>query len=81
MADCTCDEAKHDARGEKCERCGGFACAYADKGKARCPQWRCDCFIETHPDSPFDLHPEEFTVLGVQHDSDCECPQCLPGNF
>ncbi|HWV45524.1 MAG TPA: hypothetical protein VN039_05775, partial [Nitrospira sp.] len=38
------------------------ACEYADNGATRCPSWRCDCFIETHPDSPMGLHPEDFIV-------------------
>lgn len=44
-----------------CLTCGGFACEYADSG-TRCPSWRCDCFIATHPDSPMDIHPEAFVV-------------------
>lgn len=42
-----------------------FHCPYAEEGALRCPSWRCDCFIETHPDSPFALHPEDFIVRGV----------------
>lgn len=37
-------------------------CEYAPTGQARCPEWRCDCFIESHPDDPFGLHPEDFHV-------------------
>lgn len=39
-----------------------FQCEYAERGQRACPAWRCDCFVATHPDSPFDLHPEDFTV-------------------
>lgn len=66
MSDCVCPTPTRDERGEKCTKCGGFACAYADKGQTRCPSSRCDCFIETHPDSPFDLHPEDFIVGPVE---------------
>lgn len=31
-------------------------------GGPRCPESICDCFIDTHPDSPLDLHPEDFAV-------------------
>lgn len=61
MSDCTCETPAPTLMGE-CAICGGFACMYAGMGRRRCPSWRCDCFIETHPDSPFDLHPEAFTV-------------------
>lgn len=49
-------------RGEPQCACEGFHCPYAPKGRKRCPESICDCFIETHPDSPFDLHPEDFIV-------------------
>jgi len=39
-----------------------FHCPYAEIGYDRCPEWRCDCFIDTHPDSPLDLHPEDFAI-------------------
>lgn len=39
-----------------------FQCPYADKGKKACNPSICDCFVATHPDSPFDLHPEDFKV-------------------
>jgi hypothetical protein len=39
-----------------------FQCPYAEKGQARCPTWRCDCFIDLYPDDPFGLHPEAFVV-------------------
>ena len=61
MADCTCVKPKHDGLGN-CQSCSGFACEYADRGRTRCPQWRCDCFIEQFPDSPRELHPEAFIV-------------------
>lgn len=41
----------------------GFQCDYADRGERRCPEWRCDCFVDTYPDDPFGIHPEAFTVL------------------
>ena len=60
--DCKCPVPDHDMRGT-CKRCDGFACEYADRGQTRCPAWRCDCFIETHPfDNPRGLHPEAFVV-------------------
>ena len=31
-------------------------------GAPRCPETRCDCFIDTHPDDPLGLHPEVFVV-------------------
>jgi hypothetical protein len=46
----------------ECLTCAGYACEYADQGRTRCPEWRCDCFIATYPDSPRDLHPEAFVV-------------------
>ena len=61
MSDCTCTKPQPDGAGD-CGTCGGFACHYANAGQARCPRWRCDCFVEEFPDSPFDLHPELFTV-------------------
>lgn len=39
-----------------------FHCPHADPGQDRCPEWRCDCFIKTHPNDPFGLHPEDFIV-------------------
>ncbi len=64
--DCRCpqgpDQSPHRKGEHECGRCRGFACGYADRGKTRCPSSRCDCFIETHPDSPMDLHPEDFIV-------------------
>lgn len=69
--DCRCPEPNRPTGREpeqlppwKCLTCGGFACDYAERGQTRCPSWRCDCFIATHPDSPMDLHPEVF-VVGV----------------
>lgn len=63
MADCKCTVPKPNGRG-KCSNCEGFACEYAGKGKTRCPQSICDCFIEQFPDSPRELHPEAFIVAG-----------------
>lgn len=64
--DCRCPEgpsaSRHREGEHECGRCSGFACGYADRGQTRCPSWRCDCFIEAHPDSPMDLHPEDFIV-------------------
>jgi hypothetical protein len=28
----------------------------------RCPHGICDCFIDTHPENPGGLYPEDFTV-------------------
>jgi hypothetical protein len=57
--------ANESARPLKKETIMTFQCSYADKGQTRCPEWRCDCFIVTHPDSPFDLHPEDFVVMAL----------------
>lgn len=46
-----------------------FHCPYAPKGRRRCPPAICDCFIDTHPDDPFGLHPEDFAVM-------VPCPAC-----
>lgn len=45
-----------------------FKCPFAPMGRTRCPEWRCDCFIETHPDDPFGLHPEDF-IVGRQEEA------------
>lgn len=58
--DCTCVVPQPDEQAV-CVKCAKFACPYA-RGVARCPAWRCDCFIDQYPDSPFDLHPEAFVV-------------------
>jgi len=34
-------------------------------GGPRCPESICDCFIDTHPDNPLGVYPEDFVVLGV----------------
>lgn len=39
-----------------------FRCDYAPRGQTRCPEWRCDCDVETHPEDPFGVHPEVFVV-------------------
>lgn len=39
-----------------------FQCPWAEDGEAKCPEWRCDCFIDMFPESPFALHPEAFIV-------------------
>lgn len=59
--DCRCSSPKPTGRGT-CGECGRFACEYADQGRTRCSPTICDCFIEAHPDSPRDLHPEDFAV-------------------
>jgi len=41
----------------------GFQCPYAEPGERRCPEWLCDCFVDTYPDDPFGLHPEAFRVV------------------
>lgn len=58
-----------------------FVCPFAGSGRTRCPEWRCDCFIETHPDSPFDLHPEDFIVVnrcphGTVETETVRCREC-----
>jgi hypothetical protein len=67
MTICTCPEPDRSPRPpnreHECVRCGLFACSYAGKHSARCSPAICDCFIDTHPDSPMDLHPEDFLVL------------------
>jgi hypothetical protein len=40
-----------------------FQCPYAEPGRTRCPEWRCDCFIDLYPDDPFGVHPEAFVVV------------------
>lgn len=62
MVDCGCAMPEPSERGV-CRGCGGFACPYAGRGNTRCSSAICDCFIDTHPDSPFDLHPEDFQVV------------------
>lgn len=44
-----------------------FRCPYAPPGQNRCPESICDCFIDTHPDDPFGLHPEDFAVWMGDH--------------
>jgi hypothetical protein len=51
-----------------------FHCPYADEGKSRCDT--CDCFIDTHPDDPFGLHPEDFLVNGHQYDLNGHTDTC-----
>ncbi len=46
----------------------GFVCPYADEGATRCPEWRCDCFVDVYPDDPFGLHPEAYVVGGLPPD-------------
>ena len=41
--------------------CTEFHCPWASFGN-RCPASICDCFIATHPDDPFGLHPDVFEV-------------------
>lgn len=42
-------------------------------GGPRCPESICDCFIDTHPDDPLGLHPEDFIVtFPVPKAKDCE---------
>jgi hypothetical protein len=56
-----------------------FQCPYAPPGQRRCPEWICDCFIDTHPDDPFGLHPEDFLVDGHRYDLNghmADCPGC-----
>jgi hypothetical protein len=38
--------------------------AYPGSGAPRCLPSICDCFIDTYPDSPTNLHPEAFIVKG-----------------
>ena len=40
-------------------------------GGPRCPESICDCFIETHPEDPLGLYPEDFTV-----GTPCGLPSC-----
>lgn len=47
-----------------------FRCPYADRAGVKC--MACDCFIDTHPDSPFALHPEDFVVV---EPGSCACPE------
>jgi hypothetical protein len=45
-------------------------------GQPRCPEWLCDCFIDTHPDDPLGLHPEDFTVTYPTTDHDHRTEDC-----
>ena len=77
--DCRCSMPKPTGRGT-CETCGRFACEYADRGQTRCSPAICDCFIDMHPDSPRDLHPEDFLVNGHRYDMNghmADCPGCV----
>jgi hypothetical protein len=47
-----------------------FQCPHAERGQDRCPAWRCDCFVDLHPDDPFGLHPEAFVVGRVPPSSE-----------
>lgn len=55
-----------------------FVCEYADGPGKQCLM--CDCFVLTHPDSPFDLHPEDFVVNEVRelpiHRTEAGYPRC-----
>lgn len=51
---------EHEAFVAKCEAKG--LCWASGLHIASCMASICDCFRETHPDSPYDLHPEDFTV-------------------
>lgn len=59
--DCRCPKPKYDGLGY-CSVCKRFACEYARAGQTRCSPAICDCFIDTYPDSPRDLHPEAFII-------------------
>lgn len=48
-----------------------WVCPYAERGKARCPEWRCDCFVDLYPGDPFGIHPEAFAVHLPQLDGSC----------
>lgn len=61
MALCRCPMPDPSEAGA-CRNCGEFACPYAGRGQAKCSSAICDCFVDTYPDSPFDLHPEAFVV-------------------
>lgn len=54
----------------------GFVCPYADEGRARCPEWRCDCFVDAFPEDPFGLHPEAFLVNGHQYNLEGHADSC-----
>lgn len=39
-------------------------------GGPRCTEDICDCFIDTHPEDPLGLHPEQFIVSQGEDDDD-----------
>lgn len=45
-------------------------------GGPRCPESICDCFIETHPEDPLGLYPEDFIVAGLNVPTPCGVPSC-----
>ena len=51
---------EHEAFVAECEAKG--VCWASGLTFKRCMASICDCFRETHPDSPYDLHPEAFVV-------------------
>lgn len=51
---------EHEAFVAACEAKG--ECWASGLRIATCMASICDCFRETHPDSPYDLHPEDFVV-------------------
>lgn len=51
---------EYEAYLAKCEAEG--VCWASGLKIKRCMASICDCFRESHPDSPYDLHPEDFVV-------------------
>lgn len=59
-ADYDAQRREHEAFVAECETKG--VCWASGLRIASCMTSICDCFRETHPDSPYDLHPEDFIV-------------------
>lgn len=56
-----------------------FHCPWADPGQDRCPEWRCDCFINLYPEDPLGLHPEAYAVLWLPGHPPDQLPDQPPG--
>lgn len=58
--DCDAQLREYEAFVAECEAKG--VCWASGLRIASCVASICDCFRGTHPDSPYDLHPEDFIV-------------------
>lgn len=59
-ADYEAQRQQHEAFVAECE--ARDVCWASGYRIARCMASVCDCFRGTHPDSPYELHPEDFIV-------------------